>query len=71
VHTQQQYLGSLPCFTSSIQGIACVITAALYLWIMCTQRSRCAGVILLYRLLPDTVPPHVSLFFYSSVTARS
>jgi len=44
------------------------ISEARYRWIMFPQRSLCAGVILLYRVLHDTLPPHVSLFD-SSLTA--
>jgi len=70
VHTQQQQLSSLPCFTWSIQRIACVNHCSSLSLDNMSQRSRCAGVILLYRVLHETLPPHVSLFD-SSLTARS
>jgi len=61
MHTQQQQLSNLPCFTWSIRRIACVNHCSSLSLDNMSQRSRCAGVILLYWVLYDTVPTHVSL----------
>jgi len=70
VHTQQQQLSSLPCFTWSIQRIACVNHCCSLSLDNVSPAPPLCQCDPLYRVLHDTALSHLSLFD-SSLTARS